>query len=416
MTQYTGKYGIYFAVNGALTKAEREANAEYIRKSKTAFGWSLSAICGFLGNTEQESGVNPGRWQGGVVKDSKGYGLVQATPSTNFLSWAKANGQDELMDGQLAWIEYQRNNGKQFYKTSAYPLTFKQYAVSAESPYYLARVFGRNYERSSAILAGGEAAEKSLNARGEAATAWHEFFAKEPAETVPNSGAVEVGSVAIQPIMDKVLDAMRSKVGKKYSTKPNGETTFDCAKLAQLGAKQAGYSIEDGATSIWEDGFSQNYWAKSGTIDTLPANESAYLFNRGITTRGTIGMRHVAGYDGRKKSVVQAGGFNGTGVHENPFSQCKSHFTHWAILREKAPVQPPQPQEAAYPTLRMETPIVVREAVKTLQNLLNQHGARLTVDGKFGAKTDEAVREFQDNNHLEEDGIVGVATWTKLTE
>jgi len=52
--------------------------------------------------------------------------------------------------------------------------------------------------------------------------------------------------------------------------------------------------------------------------------------------------------------------------------------------------------------------------VRKVQYLLREHGATVAVDGIFGPKTDEAVRKFQQANHLVVDGIVGTKTWTKL--
>jgi len=49
-----------------------------------------------------------------------------------------------------------------------------------------------------------------------------------------------------------------------------------------------------------------------------------------------------------------------------------------------------------------------------LQFILNQFGANLNVDGIFGARTEESVRQFQQNNNLAVDGIVGVNTWRTL--
>lgn len=59
--------------------------------------------------------------------------------------------------------------------------------------------------------------------------------------------------------------------------------------------------------------------------------------------------------------------------------------------------------------------------VKTLQRLLKAMdclGADklpLAVDGVFGSNTDYAVKSFQKDNRLTVDGIVGSATWSKLT-
>jgi peptidoglycan hydrolase-like protein with peptidoglycan-binding domain len=54
-------------------------------------------------------------------------------------------------------------------------------------------------------------------------------------------------------------------------------------------------------------------------------------------------------------------------------------------------------------------PLVVK-----IQYLLNQHGIKVTVDGKFGPKTEEAVKLFQKRHGLHPDGVVGGKTWMKL--
>lgn len=52
--------------------------------------------------------------------------------------------------------------------------------------------------------------------------------------------------------------------------------------------------------------------------------------------------------------------------------------------------------------------------VKIAQEALNRFGYNLSVDGKFGPKTEEAVKDFQRNNKLVSDGIIGKKTWEKL--
>jgi murein L,D-transpeptidase YcbB/YkuD len=52
--------------------------------------------------------------------------------------------------------------------------------------------------------------------------------------------------------------------------------------------------------------------------------------------------------------------------------------------------------------------------VRSLQYLLNAHGAKLPVTGTFAAKTKAAVIAFQKARHLTADGVVGPATWRAL--
>ncbi len=52
--------------------------------------------------------------------------------------------------------------------------------------------------------------------------------------------------------------------------------------------------------------------------------------------------------------------------------------------------------------------------VRSLQYLLNAHGACLVVDGVFGPRTDAAVRHYQRAHGLTVDGIVGSRTWSSV--
>ena len=54
------------------------------------------------------------------------------------------------------------------------------------------------------------------------------------------------------------------------------------------------------------------------------------------------------------------------------------------------------------------------DSVRLLQELLNKAGYNLIVDGDFGKKTESAVKDFQKQNKLIVDGIVGTKTWMKL--
>lgn len=54
------------------------------------------------------------------------------------------------------------------------------------------------------------------------------------------------------------------------------------------------------------------------------------------------------------------------------------------------------------------------DAVLAVQHLINKFGYNLTVDGVFGAKTNQAVKDFQTKYGLLVDGIVGPETWRAL--
>ena len=52
--------------------------------------------------------------------------------------------------------------------------------------------------------------------------------------------------------------------------------------------------------------------------------------------------------------------------------------------------------------------------VRPLQRLLCARNHPVTVDGSFGTQTEAAVKSFQQSKGLDDDGIVGPLTWSKL--
>ena len=54
------------------------------------------------------------------------------------------------------------------------------------------------------------------------------------------------------------------------------------------------------------------------------------------------------------------------------------------------------------------------ENVKKLQTALNRAGSNLNVDGVYGEKTENAVKNFQEDHGLKVDGIVGDQTMSAL--
>ena len=179
-----GQFGYYYGnlTNGSqpLTQGQMELNAEYIYKALTHEGWSLSAICGMLGNMQYESSINPGRWQSDDVGNtSLGYGLVQWTPATKYINWVGSGKDYSTMDNNLARINYEVSNSIQYIASTDYPIpsTFLEYKSSPLNPYYLACAFAWNYERSYVVLYGTEEEKEALRqARGGAANYWYEYL------------------------------------------------------------------------------------------------------------------------------------------------------------------------------------------------------------------------------------------------
>lgn len=81
----------------------------------------------------------------------------------------------------------------------------------------------------------------------------------------------------------------------------------------------------------------------------------------------------------------------------------------------------PQPTPTPSPdqTVKVELDVLRRGStggqVETIQALLNGFiDSDLVIDGIFGSKTEQAVRDYQRSRDLDVDGIVGVQTWTRI--
>lgn len=162
--------------NGYLSTSEQQNNARIIYSYLTGKGWTRNAIAALLGNMEVESTINPGIWESLTADPESyeeingrypGYGLVQWTPYTKFSEWAGSAWKTNH-NKQLDRLIYEMENGLQYYPTTSYPETFKEWAVSTKSAYYLAGAFLYNYERP---------AEPDAEDRGNRAVKWFDFLA-----------------------------------------------------------------------------------------------------------------------------------------------------------------------------------------------------------------------------------------------
>ena len=201
-------------------------------------------------------------------------------------------------------------------------------------------------------------------------------------------------------IEQKIIDFLKAQIGKPYKLGTRGPETFDCSGLTKRAAEIAGYTWYHGATTQWREGHLLGYWASTGTISSLPRNKLAFLFNQDKQGR----MAHTGVYTG-DGYVIQAGGYGGSGVHRNPIDTRR--WSHWAILKGVE-------KEMAEGIMRGD----IGEKVRRVQTLLVQAGYKLKptrgdriqgIDGKFGADTERAVREYQRDKGLATTGVWGEA-------
>ena len=121
------------------------SNAQYIYQYFKNKGWTCESIAGMLGNIQAESGIVADIAERG---GGDGFGLVQWTPKSKLINWANSLNLDyKDLEAQCRRIQWELENSQQFYSTSKYPLTFKQFTQSTKDPAYLALVFLANYER-----------------------------------------------------------------------------------------------------------------------------------------------------------------------------------------------------------------------------------------------------------------------------
>lgn len=160
---------VVYCSNRYLTLSQMACNAKYILDFLRRMGWTKNAICGMLGNMQEESKINPGMWEGLQENNLKrGFGLLQWTPASKYIDWAnECDLPYSDIYTQMQRILYElEGNYVQWIKTSKYPISFKSFTQSTESSEYLAAAFIYNYERPENY--------STLSVRQEDARYWYE--------------------------------------------------------------------------------------------------------------------------------------------------------------------------------------------------------------------------------------------------
>ena len=177
-----------------------------------------------------------------------------------------------------------------------------------------------------------------------------------------------------------------------------GKRAYDCAQLVRWCMDSIGITMVSGANSQWE----KTNWLQKGTIDSIPMNKICLVYRK--DSNGKMGHTGIYTGDG---FIVHAKGHDYGVVRE---MLGVPTFTHWGIpygLDTEV-----EPMEITWPMLRVGA---ANDYVTVMQGMLNLSGlANLKIDGKFGAKTEISLKNFQSAHKLTADGVCGPKTWAAL--
>ena len=195
------------------------------------------------------------------------------------------------------------------------------------------------------------------------------------------------------------------EMAEKYGAQWVGHHVADCSGLGYWAFKELGGYIFHGSNTIWNKYVTDRSELKNGArTDGKPLLPGDPVFRK-KTQDGKINRHHIGYYVGGN-TVIEARGTQ-YGVVTSTLSRW--HETaHWLNV------------DYGNGVIFMKLPTLQYGAsgsdVKKLQTLLNENGANLDAYGKFGAKTEAAVKRFQELHGLTADGIVGRKTWAALGE
>lgn len=225
------------------------------------------------------------------------------------------------------------------------------------------------------------------------------------------------------------------KMGTLYGARWIGHFVADCANLLRWAAKKSGDDkVHSGSNLIWDCDLSAKGALKDGKrTDGQELKPGTFVFTGDSYDK----HGHVGGYIGNGEVIEDAE--TKKGVIKSKITDSK--WKWWGERKgmvfdvpegeyilpaqdaekpgETAPSAPSKPADdkqdtQTLPTLRKGDK---GDAVRYLQTLLIAQGYDLGkwgADGDFGAQTEKAVKQFQRDWNLKQDGICGKDTWSMI--
>jgi hypothetical protein len=199
----------------------------------------------------------------------------------------------------------------------------------------------------------------------------------------------------------QVLNGSKSScAGCKFYCDGKGTLIHDCQGFVKEICERVGIKLSGGgATSLWNNNAN---WTKKGSIKDMP-EQVCCIFWTGKDKSGKTVKSHIGFYIGGGMMVHCSGC-----VKIEKLSKKATDYALIAGLEGDVPV--------THKTIKKGSkgPDVV-ECQSDLILLGYDIGPK-GADGIFGAKTEEAVKAFQGDHGLKQDGIVGRDTWAALDE
>lgn len=194
------------------------------------------------------------------------------------------------------------------------------------------------------------------------------------------------------------------KLWKSRKDKYPNLRAFDCSGLGM-------YFIQNQERIYKSDLTANGMMKKCEIISKDKAKRGDWVFK--VNSSGAYHIGYIVDTD---LNVIESRGRD-YGVVQRPFADGK-----WDKIgrptwfkKEIEEQDEPTPKYIFTRILKKKSPMMSGEDVKWLQMLLNEkHGAGLAEDGKFGKKTDKAVRSYQKAKGLKVDGKAGRNTITAL--